>query len=187
MEFIVYGFPNKVAALQFEWSWQKPHLCRLMRDSAGHLAKKSGLKNKAAIMCALLKSEKWRRYGLSVLCTTELAHNVLYSIESSPAFPHRIGAIDSLPMYNDHEEDDEAEEEEHQSCGGALCGLCDESVSAMYSTRCGFCRYATHITCLADWSLFTRGNGMGLIPLEAHCPSCEVTCNWAEVIRNMSH
>ncbi|EPQ32164.1 uncharacterized protein PFL1_00361 [Pseudozyma flocculosa PF-1] len=34
MECIVYGFSSKIAALQFEWAWAKPHLSRHLRTSA---------------------------------------------------------------------------------------------------------------------------------------------------------
>lgn len=31
MDMLVYGFPSKIAALQFEWSWQMPHVSRHLR------------------------------------------------------------------------------------------------------------------------------------------------------------
>lgn len=31
MQMLVYNFPSKIAALQFEWAWQKPHLSRHLR------------------------------------------------------------------------------------------------------------------------------------------------------------
>ena len=45
MGVVVYGFPSKLAALQFEWSWQSPHLSRHLRvcdQPGGSLATYAG-------------------------------------------------------------------------------------------------------------------------------------------------
>lgn len=35
MQMIVYGFPSKLTALQFEWAWQHPHISRHLRGEDG--------------------------------------------------------------------------------------------------------------------------------------------------------
>ncbi|CAD6576441.1 MAG: camp-dependent protein kinase catalytic subunit [Tremellales sp. Tagirdzhanova-0007] len=65
MQMIVYGFPSKVTALQFEWAWQKPELSRHLRvrdsvseEERGPMfkkdAKRNWLERKVTVAYALL-------------------------------------------------------------------------------------------------------------------------------------
>ncbi|KAJ3397220.1 hypothetical protein HDU92_000100 [Lobulomyces angularis] len=79
MILVVYGFQNKIQALQFEWAWQNPNLSRSSSNDnlpTNLQIKKThpkptksaryGLKNNIAALCHLLKSERFNRLPLKV-------------------------------------------------------------------------------------------------------------------------
>lgn len=114
MEMIVYGFPSKIAALQFEWSWQKPHITRHLRvspreaDLAG-VTQKAGdpllpqststmnrkgrtirkalndPRSKFLAVRALLASEPFALWGLKVAFFAEWAYSLWLSVEQGRA------------------------------------------------------------------------------------------------------
>ncbi len=118
MEMIVYGFPSKIAALQFEWSWQKPHITRHLRVLP-HEAERPGVeqavadtllpnsisrrsrkgksmrvpindpRSKFVAMRALLASEPFALWGLKVAFFAEWAYEAWKAAESTGTF--RIG------------------------------------------------------------------------------------------------
>ncbi|PKI83220.1 Slx1p [Malassezia vespertilionis] len=107
MDALVFGFPSRIAALQFEWSWQSPHVSRHLReagvcgDHAVHTGRSAlplfpsdrvetykgrngKVRTKARVssvpeqrlivMRALLASEPFCFWGLSVAFMTEVAY-----------------------------------------------------------------------------------------------------------------
>ncbi|GAA5984634.1 hypothetical protein JCM10908_003434 [Rhodotorula pacifica] len=52
MEAIVYGFPTKLQALQFEWAWQNPHASRLIHAVPAAGAGASAASNEATSLAA---------------------------------------------------------------------------------------------------------------------------------------
>src|SRR5277367_6343744 len=78
MVLLVHGFPSKIAALQFEWAWQNPHLSRQAPLASKLLLRKKvegktrykrpslSLTQRIEILREMLGFEGWRRWPLRV-------------------------------------------------------------------------------------------------------------------------
>ncbi|KAH8102122.1 hypothetical protein BXZ70DRAFT_890869, partial [Cristinia sonorae] len=80
MQMIVHGFPSKLAALQFEWAWQHPHISRHLRDDHGkavfsrsRAAGSRRMKNNVQVARTMITSSPYNTWPLHVKLFTEEA------------------------------------------------------------------------------------------------------------------
>ncbi|EPQ51778.1 hypothetical protein GLOTRDRAFT_80778, partial [Gloeophyllum trabeum ATCC 11539] len=76
MQMIVHGFPSKLAALQFEWAWQHPHLSRHLKDDKGanlFTSPQKYFKTSVLVARTMLASHPYSSWPLHVKLFTEEA------------------------------------------------------------------------------------------------------------------
>lgn len=62
----VYGFPTKIAALQFEWAWQNPRTSRLVKAVANNRSFQRGSRGRIQEMLEMLHMLPWANYPLHI-------------------------------------------------------------------------------------------------------------------------
>ncbi|KAI0357682.1 hypothetical protein OH77DRAFT_1494598 [Trametes cingulata] len=92
MQMIVHGFPSKLAALQFEWAWQHPHLSRHLRADDGKAmfvtsAKFKYLNTNVKVARSMVSSHPYNTWPLAVKLFTEEAAKIWHNSSKDPSMP----------------------------------------------------------------------------------------------------
>eukprot|EP01102_Stenamoeba_stenopodia_P009283 TRINITY_DN2738_c0_g1_i3.p1 TRINITY_DN2738_c0_g1~~TRINITY_DN2738_c0_g1_i3.p1 ORF type:complete len:308 (+),score=33.86 TRINITY_DN2738_c0_g1_i3:595-1518(+) len=181
MVMVIYGFPSKISALQFEWEWQHPSDSKRMREAfrlIQGVGNKHFLRAKIRIVYEMLRLAPWNRFPLTVQwLSTKYKSDPRYT-STCPQIPSHmdiiIAPLESLQIAansvdSDEEKEDEErevslEEEEEETTEENEVGLLttpkwNENCSLCFTklpednkwVMCDECGTRSHVICLAKW------------------------------------
>ncbi|KAJ3041511.1 Structure-specific endonuclease subunit SLX1 [Rhizophlyctis rosea] len=215
MLLFVHGFPNKYAALQFEWAWQFPHLSRHFKSTYPGAytgtPRERLLPTKLRVLSDMFHLSHWSRWPLRIHF---LNSDIALQFSALPTAPPKHIDIKCGPMESVQHEFADLSPEDHainlhthitklhlatsSSASETDCIICLTPINIEQPTEwvtCTreLCPMLSHLVCLSEWFLAEEGRGVGkesnereLLPVVGTCPLCREEMRWGEVVRDVN-
>jgi len=195
MVLIIYGFPNMVSALRFEWAWQHPKRSRRLNHLPLKKKNENSFQYHINIVSSMINVGPWNRLPLNIRwIRPDLKGKVDFN-KSLPPPMHMaisygpIAAKKAKLTKSKKANDIVVDWPEEVITEDNICGLCTQNFSSkeeIVSCISPKCKTISHIACLAQHFRETsqEKNKLDyLLPIDGTCPVCDFHCLWGDIVK----